>query len=270
MRMSAPVAVILGSSYRDRGPAGLQLAERAVETPFGAYTLYEVIADLPRRAFVSFRHGLPHRYLPHQIPWRRQAAAFAALEVGALVVTSSVGVLDGAIPLNQPLLVSDVLMLDNRLPDGSSCSMFTQPTPGQGHLVLREGLMSRALGDQLSERADALGTPIAGHPVFAFVPGPRTKTRAENRAWATLGAQVNSMSLGPEVVLANELGIPCAGLVTGHKYSTTSHANPTGHSEVAASLVDARQAIESLVIDFLTRGEAVPFANHLFRFEPEP
>ena len=72
----------------------------------------------------------------------------------------------------------------------------------QGALELRRSLtrLPRFLqacsrGVQLSER----------EVVFAFSPGPRTKTRAENALWAQLGAQVNSMSLGPEVVLAEYL-----------------------------------------------------------------
>ncbi len=264
--MPRSVAVILGSAYRDRGPAGLPLVPRTVSTRFGDHELFAVDADLPRPAFVVFRHGQPHRWLPHQIPWRRQAAALAALDVGALLVTSSVGVLDGGVPLHRPLLVSDLLMPDNRLPDGSSCTIFETPSPGQGHLVLEEGLFSLALAAQVEVLAERLGTPIAGRPVFAFVPGPRTKTRAENRAWAALGAQVNSMSLGPEVVLANELGIACAGLVIGHKYSTVAHANTAGRGEVAGSLDDARAAMEALVVAFLLEGEPVPFRNQLFRF----
>jgi purine nucleoside phosphorylase len=74
------------------------------------------------------------------------------------------------------------------------------------------------------------------------------------------------MSLGPEVVLANELGIPCAGLVVGHKYSLSRGGEAAGEVDVARSLADSRDALERIVRAFLERGEPVPFGNELFRF----
>ena len=74
------------------------------------------------------------------------------------------------------------------------------------------------------------------------------------------------MTLAPEVVLANELEIPCAGVVVGHKYSVPGIDNPDAAS-VADSLVRAREATERLVVGFLRHGEPVPFANHVFRFD---
>ena len=72
-----------------------------------------------------------------------------------------------------------------------------------------------------AQRGDGPGRPHSLSPcVFAYVPGPRTKTPAEN-AW--LGSlhprpHANSMTLAPEVVLLGELGIPTAAVVVGHKH----------------------------------------------------
>jgi purine nucleoside phosphorylase len=102
--------------------------------------------------------------------------------------------------------------------------------------------------------------------VFAYVGGPRGKTAAENRMWHALGAQVNSMSLGPEVVLANELEIPTAALVVGHKYSVPDRDNPD-EGGVTASLDASRAAMERVVDAFLSGAAPVAFGNHLYRFE---
>src|SRR3990167_5465062 len=112
------VAFILGSAYAGERPLGLELVADTVVTPHGPATLHHV---RDRAAVVLFRHGSPHRYLPNQIPYRAHAWALASAGVRSLIVTSSVGVLDPAVPLHQPLLVSDILMLENRLPDGSAC-----------------------------------------------------------------------------------------------------------------------------------------------------
>ncbi len=74
--------------------------------------------------------------------------------------------------------------------------------------------------------------------VFAYFPGPRTKTPAENAYLATLPAHGNSMTLAPEVVLLAELGIPVAAVAVPHKRSVP----PTMDS---AQLLNAQlQALE--------------------------
>ncbi|NOY27461.1 MAG: MTAP family purine nucleoside phosphorylase [Oligoflexia bacterium] len=263
------VAAILGSAFRTATLLGRPLQPRTLRTPFGPATLYRH----PQRddAWLLFRHGIPHRWLPHQIPWRAHAWALHQVGCQALLITSSVGVLDASLPLNRPMLLADLLWPDNRLPDGSACTIFPEPVQGQGHLVLDEGIFSPALTRQLAELLPS--EPPMPHVVFAYVCGPRTKTAAENRWWAAQGAQVNSMSVGPESVLANELGIPVAGLVIGHKYSlpdaARTHERALGHSldaaGIDASLDDARTAVERAVDAFLTRAQAVTFGNHLHR-----
>lgn len=265
MPESAPaVACILGSAF-DAGLEGLTLEPLTVRTSHGEQALYRV-AEVERPAYVLFRHGRPHRLLPNQIDYRAQAAALGELGVGALLTTSSVGVMTPELPLYEPLLVSDVLMPDNRLPDGSACTLFTQPEAEQGHLVLDEGLCSRRLGDQIEALAEAAGSTVAGSAVFAYVGGPRTKSAAENRFWVAAGAQINAMTLAPELVLANELGIPAAAVVVGHKYSLPDGDNPPDGRSVARSLVDSRTALERIAVAFLRYGAPVAFANHLFRF----
>jgi purine nucleoside phosphorylase len=252
-------AVILGSSFSRAELAGVSLTPERVPTRFGEVTLHRR-AD---GAVVLFRHGVPHRYLPHQIPYRAHAAALATVGCKALLATSSVGVVDASVPLFRPLLVSDLFMIDNRLPDGSTCTMFTERSDDGAHLLVEDGLFSTALNRQLEQLAGAALPRV----VFAYVGGPRTKTAAENRWLATTGAQVNSMTLGPEVVLANELGIPTAALVVGHKYSLPRAPGAAGAPiDVGASLDLAQTATATLVAAFLDARPVVEFGNRLYHF----
>lgn len=257
------VAVILGSSFERAVVDGTELRPEAVRTPHGEVILHR----WPRRddAFVLFRHGIPHRLLPNQIPYRAHAAALRQVDCGALLVTSSVGVIDPALPLMTPLPIDDLLMPDNRLPDGSTCTMFDRVVSGQGHLVIREGLFSRALAAQVAQFAADVGWSTGAGVIFAYSGGPRTKTAAENAYWARSGAQVNSMTVGPEVVLANELEIPTSGLVVGHKYSTPGGPS-LDDAQLRDSLADARHGLERLVARFLDAGTSQPFANTIYRY----
>jgi purine nucleoside phosphorylase len=259
-----PVAAILGSAFA-RQPDGLELEPIEVDTPWGRQTVHSV-RNIGRPAYIIFRHGLPHRLLPNQIPYRAQAWALRVLGCRALLATSSVGVLRAELPLYRPLLVGDILMPDNRLPDGSACTLFVEPSRTQGHLVLEEGVCSAALGAQVRWLAEACAAPVAAEVIFAYAGGPRTKTRAENRLWAKLGAEVNAMTLAPELVLANEAGIPSAALVVGHKYSLPDAANQLDQTAIADSLARSHAALEAIVRTFLSEARSVPFGNHLYRF----
>ena len=259
------VAVILGSAFDSANLAGQPLEPVRFDTPFGEATLHRYPrADRP--AWVLFRHGAPHAYLPNQIPYQAQAAALHSVGCGALLVTSSVGLLRPELPVDQPLLVADLIMMDNRLPDGSACTMFPEPAARQGHLVLDEGICSVALSEQVAALCSKAGWPIGAEVVFAYVAGPRTKTAAENRLWPLLGADVNSMTVGPELVLAGDLEIPATALVIGHKHSVPGVRERLGRPSMRASLEVARERFESLCGAFLDRAEPVPFRNRIYRY----
>lgn len=259
------VAIILGSAFSNEIPQELDMQAIEIDTRWGTQTIYGGTAKSGRKMYALIRHGSPHRLLPHQINYRAQAAALKAVNCGALVINSSVGVLDGELPLFEPLLLTDQLMPENRLPDGSTCSMFQEPEEGQGHLVINEGLFSDALSQQLLGKQQNSIHQRDGEIVFVYAGGPRSKTAAENRMWAQLGGHVNSMTVAPEVVLANELEIPVAGLVVGHKYSLPHLDNPP-EEEIQESLVKARAATKQILIDFLHHGQPVEFANHIYRY----
>ena len=129
--------VVLGSSFSKFSAEKLTKITR--ETPYGVGVIYTYQGT---SSFVQFRHGLPHQLLPTQINWRAQAWMWKEFGVQSLLLTSSVGVLDVDVPLYQPLLCSDLLMPFNQLPDGSVCTMFTQPfsTISRFSLVYSSGM----------------------------------------------------------------------------------------------------------------------------------
>lgn len=258
------IAVILGSAF-DEMPDWLSLEEKTITTPYGEASIFHLPESDPP-AYVIFRHGVPHSYLPNQIPYQANAWALKEVGCGALVVTSSVGVFKQDFPLFQPLLVSDLVMLDNRLPGGSTCTMFSESSKDHAHLIITEGLFSAELGSQLREIAKESGWPVAGEVVFGYVGGPRNKTPAENRIWRNFGVDVNSMTVGPEIILANELEIPTAGLVVGHKYSIPGLETENDNMSLDESFVQSREAFAKLVIRFLKNGRPAPFKNVLYRY----
>ena len=260
------IAVILGSAYQNRDLSNIRYNEISVKTHFGKQTIYRVF-DTKVPAYLLYRHNRNEHLLPHQIPYRRIVAALKEIHCGALVSTSSVAALVNDIPLFKSLLITDIMMPENRLPDGSVCTMFPKQTEGQGHLILSEGLVSLSINAQLQAISNNILDKKQRNIVFAHAGGPRSKTPAENRMWALLGAHVNSMTLAPEIVLANEMEIPCAGLVVAHKYSIPGISNPKDSEDIDLQLQQARDAFETVITRFLKEGQPVPFANHIYRYD---
>ncbi|NBC05252.1 MAG: 5'-methylthioadenosine phosphorylase [Bacteroidetes bacterium] len=268
MNSQKSISVILGSAFEGNFAEKLKLIEEKIETKFETITLHRSELRKDRPAYVIFRHGLPHSLLPNQINYRGQAAALKKVNCGALLINSSVGVMDSDLPIYKPMFVSDLIMPENRLPDGSTCTMFVEPSTDQGHLLIKNGLFSSTLNHWLLENYQSEIHNADGGVVFVYAGGPRGKTPAENRMWAQLGGQVNSMTLAPEVVLANELEIPTSALVVGHKYSVPDIEYP-GHEEIGATLESARSATEKILRSFLMKAEPVPFGNEIYRFNHE-
>jgi purine nucleoside phosphorylase len=249
------VAAIVGSSFNNANEWDFE--ELSIATPYGSQKVYKKESQT-NIGYLLYRHGLPHQLLPNQINYPEQIWALRELGCKALLSTSSVGVLTEAVPLFKPLLLDDLLMLDNRLP---------KKTANQGHLVLREGLFSKSLNQQILDLSAGLIAKNAKHLVFGYFGGPRTKTSAENRMFQILGAQVNSMTLAPEIILANEFEIPCSGLVVGHKYSLQTPNGNKKKFDVAESLESAKAAFAKIILAFLQNAQPVKFGNEIFVFK---
>jgi 5'-methylthioadenosine phosphorylase len=263
--MSKSIAVILGSAFKKSIPETLDMHPVEIATDWGSQKLYKATMADKRDIYAITRHGIPHHLLPNQINYRAQAAALQEINCGGLLINSSVGVLDSDLPLYRPMLLTDLMMPENRLPDGTTCTMFKEPLEDQGHLVLNEGLFSQKLSSQVFELdPDTIYKPDR-ELIFVYAGGPRSKTSAENRMWAQLGGHVNSMTVAPEVVLANELEIPVAGMVVGHKYSVPGIDNPA-EEDIRETLEEARSATENIILKFLSEGKPVEFGNHIYRY----
>lgn len=246
------LAVSLGRAFAD---ATFEVEPVRVETRFGPATVHRF-----RDQWLLFRHGRAYDRLPHQVPFRAQMAALKELGVQSLLSTGYAGVLVDEIPLHQPILVDDVVMPTGLLPDGTAASMFDQ---GGGYLVVEDTLVSEALSKQIRTIATLIGQPLPLDEVeLDHIAGPRGRTRAETRRLAAAGAQAVSMTLVPEIALANEVGISVAAVVMG--YRTLSER--LTHDEVERRLAQARDRLESLGAAFLTHGRPVEPVNRLQRY----
>ena len=144
----AYVAAIVGSAFEHPGDLGLAWETVAVTTGMGSFEVLR-IHERGQTLHVVFRHGFPSSVVAASDPVSGHDTRSNRSPVSSLLVTSSVGVLDHELPLFKPMLVGDLITVDNRLADGSACSNWPEPHPSQGHLVLEHGLFDAELGQQV-------------------------------------------------------------------------------------------------------------------------
>lgn len=256
------VGYITGSGFYDL--AGFH--ERSMATRFGPVDLLQgTVGGHP--AIVLPRHQAGHTHLPHQINHRANLLALKEAGVDAVVSCTVCGVANPDWQLGAPFLASDLYYPDNRLGDGSICTIFTEPgEAGRGHL-LPTSFFNPSLRSQIHRVLSAVGTaPTDG--CYAHVPGPRFDSRAEIRALRAAGVDFLSQTCGPETILANELELPYALLGFGVDYANGVSTERTPVDTLKANLTLGKACFESLIRGLSTTGEAPPaFENFIYRFE---
>ncbi len=250
-------ALILGSGFGD--------AASALAT--GAGVPFSELPDCPARNLIPGHGGrvVPCRFntlrglifqgrfhcyqglSAYQAAWPARLAA--VLGVRRLVVTSAVGSINPAFAPGDPVFVTDHLNLlgDNPL-RGIEPPVFADLS----HIYPVE------LYPRLADRAEKRGI-VLRRGVLAAMPGPSYETPAEIRMLERLGADIVSMSMVPEVVLAAGLGLDVFGLALVTNKAAGKDKTPLEHREVlrvgrifSATL---RQLLPELLDLFVVRPE---------------
>src|SRR3954453_3628931 len=131
------IGIITGSgtyALPDFGDA----APAAVATEFGTVTVTEGRFAGADVLHVS-RHLPGHPRLSHQVTHQANIAALRDRGAAAILAVTVCGAVDPTVPLGSLIVFDDLHFLANRLPDGSICTLHTEPgRPGRGHWVYEQ------------------------------------------------------------------------------------------------------------------------------------
>jgi len=173
-----------------------------VSTPYGKVKVFEEgnIIFLPR-------HG--EKYLaPHRINFRANISALKKNNVKYIIATAACGSLNWGIRPGDLVLLSDFIDLTkNRIQTFDPAGKPNYLDMSEPYSEFLRGKIIKAAG-RIHKRA-----------VYACAEGPRFETKAEIRAYQTLGCDVVGMTQVPEVILAKEAGIPYAVLAVATNYA---------------------------------------------------
>lgn len=188
------------------------------------------------------RHLEGHARLSNHVTHQANISALRDAEVDAILAVTVCGAVDASIPLGTLVAFDDLHFLSNRLPDGSLCTLHTEPgRPGRAHWVYG-GPFSQRLREALLGGAAEHGHEIRDGGCYGHVDGPRFNTAAEIRTLAAAGVTAVSQTGGPETVLAGEAGVPYALLGYATDYANGVHDVPTPVAELVR-LIDASKAV---------------------------
>jgi 5'-methylthioadenosine phosphorylase len=194
------IGVIGGSGvYEIEGLRDVE--EVRVTTPFGDPSDAFVVGTLDERriAFLP-RHGVGHRLLPSEVPYRANIYAFRDFGVERIISITAVG-----------SMREDYAPLDIVIPD----QLFDR-TKGRPGTFFGNGLVAHIsfaepfcpeLNEVLVDAAVRSGAHVHNGGALIVIEGPAFSTKAESRIYRQWGVDIIGMTGAPEARLAREAEI---------------------------------------------------------------
>ena len=172
----------------------------AIETPYGVPSDDVAIGRVGDRqvAFMP-RHGRKHTIPPAAINYRANLWAMHSIGVTRVIAPTAVGSL-------QPQVKPGELVITDQFIDrthGRADTYFDQG-PKVVHISAAEPYCPE-LRELAREAASGSDVTVHDRGTVVVVQGPRFSTRAESRAFTSMGWDIINMTQYPEVVLAREL-----------------------------------------------------------------
>jgi 5'-methylthioadenosine phosphorylase len=216
------------------------------------------------------RHGERHARLSSAVTHQANISALKELGAGAILAVTVCGATDPSIELGSLIVFDDLHFLVNRLPDGSLCTLHTEPgMAGRGHWIF-DGPFAEPLRAALLAAAAETGHGARDGGCYGHVDGPRFNTRTEIRMLANAGVTAVSQTAGPETVLAGEAEIPYALLGYATDYANgVKPEEPTPVEELVRLVGESTTTFASVLTAAIPRiadADLEPVGTH-FRFD---
>jgi 5'-methylthioadenosine phosphorylase len=210
---SAQVGVIGGSGLYQLDDLS-DVEELRIETPFGATSDAIVLGTLAgaRVAFLP-RHGVGHRIVPSEVPYRANVWALKSLGVERIIAVNAVGSMREEIAPGH-LAVPDQLIDQTRDRVGT---FF-----GRGlvaHIAFDQPFCP-VLSSLLTDSSRSFGATTHQGGTYVAVDGPAFSTKAETGLYRSWGMSIIGMTTLPEARLAREAEMCYATLAFVTDYDT--------------------------------------------------
>ncbi|MFH1064526.1 MAG: S-methyl-5'-thioadenosine phosphorylase [Candidatus Woesearchaeota archaeon] len=206
---------IIGGSGLDNPDILEGAKDIEVSTPYGAPSSPLKTGKIKGVEVVLLaRHGREHTIPPTQVNYRANIHALKAAGCTHILATTAVGSLREEIDRGH-LVIIDQFIDFTRLRKLTFHEKFEPHKPVHTPMATP---FNGALRSLLNSSAESLGITHHKKGTVVTIEGPRFSTIAESKMFRAWGADIINMSIAPEVILANEAGIPYAAVAMSTDY----------------------------------------------------
>ncbi len=210
----AKVAIIGGSGLEDpdilKSPKIIK-----IDTPYGVPSSELTTGKIGETDVVIIsRHGKKHTIPPTQVNNRANIWALKNQGCDFILATTACG------SLREEIGRGDLVILDQFIDftKHRKTTFFDEFKPGEMKHTPMADPFDVNLRNLLIQSSEELNHKFHKTGTVVSIEGPRFSTRAESNMFRMWGADVINMSVAPEAILANEIGIPYAAIAMSTDY----------------------------------------------------
>ncbi len=243
---------IIGGSGLDDPKLLKDFKEIEVDTKYGKPSDKLIMGKLGNAEVVILpRHGKGHKISPTGVNYRANIQALKDQKVDYILATTACG------SLREGIGRGDFVILDQFID-------FTRHRSITFHDDFSEGIkhtpmaapFDEKLRKILIEASKKLGYKTHENGTVITIEGPRFSTKAESHMFRSWGADVINMSIAPEVILANEAGIPYAAIAMSTDFdSWKEEETPVSWEEILKIFNNNAEKVKNLLIETVKRIE---------------
>jgi 5'-methylthioadenosine phosphorylase len=206
---------IIGGSGLENPDILKSPVEKNINTPYGNPSSPLLCGSLAGKDIVILsRHGRLHTIPPSEV--NNRANIFALKEAGCTHIITSTAC--GS--LREEIRRGDLVIPDQFIDftKHRTSTFFDQFEPGKMKHTPMADPFDSDLRNLIISSANEIGIRVHEKGTLVTIEGPRFSTRAESKMFRIWGADIINMSVAPEVILANEIGLPYAAIAMSTDY----------------------------------------------------
>jgi 5'-methylthioadenosine phosphorylase len=195
------------------------------------------------------RHGRSHTIPPSEVNNRANIYALKQIGCTHIIASTACGSLRDEINRGD-LVVPDQFIDFTRHRINTFFDLFE---PGRmKHTPMADPFDSN-LRNHIITSARRLGLRIHERGTLLTIEGPRFSTRAESKMFRSWGADIINMSVAPEVILSNEIGLPYAAIAMSTDYDSWKEDEaPVSWEEVIAVFNENVNKVLKLLMEVIS------------------
>jgi len=238
---------IIGGSGLDDPQILKNAKDKEIETEFGKPSSPLKCGKINGvEVVVLARHGRQHNIMPTKVNFLANIKALKQEGCTHILAATAVGSL-------REKIKPGMLVFPSQFIDFTRHRNLTFFHDKVVHTPMSEPY-DKHLTDVLCGSCDELGYEFSRDVTVITIEGPRFSTRAESHMFRQWGADIINMSTCPEVILANELGMPYQTIAMSTDYDCWKEdEKPVTFEMVMKIMKENAEKVKKLIVDVVER-----------------